>query len=149
MTAAPRIRHSALARWVLLLALSAGMVLMHHIPGEHNAHHSPSPAATASATTGHQQHQPAHATLPATEHADLSAADQNTVEHGPVQLDDLLHLCLAIIAGAAALLLTRHWKRGSLLGRSAVRFSPPCPRDRRRRPPPVRRRLAELCVLRL
>lgn len=143
MTSTSRTGRSALARWVLLLALTAGMVLMHHVPGGHGQHH-PAAAATAPATSDHGQHQSAHEAPPTAEQA-----QHNTDQPGPVQLDDLLHLCLAIIAGAALLLLNRLRNRGALPGIPAVRFSPPLPRARRRRPPPTRRRLAELCVLRL
>lgn len=138
MTSGSRIGRSALARWALLLALTAGLVLMHHVPGGHG-HHSPPPSATVPTAGGTGQHQPA---------PEISST-ADTEHPGPVQLHDLLHLCLAIIAGAALLLLDRHRNRIPLTGPGPAHFSPPRPRDRRRRPPPMRRRLAELCVLRL
>ncbi|MBE9375960.1 hypothetical protein IQ251_16030 [Saccharopolyspora sp. HNM0983] len=133
-----------LARWLLLLALSAGMVLMHHVPGGHGEHHSPA----AAASTEHGAAPPAHA-APDPAAPAHAAADQTGGEPGPVQLDDLLHLCLAIIAGAALLLLDLRRNRGPLHGLPTIRTPRVHPVSRRRPPPPVRRRLAELCVLRL
>jgi hypothetical protein len=84
---------STWARWAMLCALVLGVLVMHHtLPaeGDHpsSGHSAPVTAAVESATTaqsdnGHE--------MPSGEH-------------------DLLHLCLAILVGAFALVLTRLWR---------------------------------------
>ncbi|MBB5157672.1 hypothetical protein [Saccharopolyspora phatthalungensis] len=118
-----RIR-SELMRWGLLVVLALCVVLMHHVPAQHDhAHHAPAAVATAA--------------MPTPDHGEPPPAP----DHG------LLHLCLAIIAGFFALLLPflRRIASGfaelpGLLARTAL--------DRFRPPTPVPRRLAVLCVLR-
>lgn len=110
-----------LLRWGLLLALAFCVVLMHHVPAQHESAHQP---AAAVQTVAVEHHEP-----PAD--SDHSA----------------LHLCLAIIAGFLVLLLPqlrRILQAAAELPRGLavalpVLLPPPLP---------VPRRLAVLCVLR-
>lgn len=122
-------------RAAIVLALLAGLVGMHQLPvaGMHDraATALPAPASPGVATVAH----PETSAL----HRDHSGDG----DHG-----GLLHLCLAVLtalgllAAAAALLgLVRH-PVPALRNRTQVRIRPRGP------PPPVPRRLAQLCVLR-
>lgn len=114
---------SRLVRWGLLVVLALGVVLMHHVPAQHDQPHPSAAVAMHSATP--------------TEHGEPPAAP----DHG------LLHLCLAIAAGFIALLLPLLRRIASASAENPkplaitafTRFRPPTP---------VPRRLAVLCVLR-
>ncbi|MBC3193170.1 hypothetical protein H7X46_19095 [Pseudonocardia sp. C8] len=99
-----------------------------HRSTDHGAHRPDRPVTASPVTTGHEQ--------PPAGHGDHDAAH-------------LLHLCLAVLA-AAGLALVSAWL---FLGRLALPSSAAPARHRGRgipaaRPPPVPRRLAQLCVLR-
>lgn len=122
-------------RWVPLILLVLGVVLMHHVPAHSASHHGPS-AAHTSVDAGPGEHNMA------------AEAARAVIEAPPMPAHDPLHLCLAILAGLAVLLLP-------LLG-NTIRHAPSPAgaaaipvRSRPRAPPSVPRRLAELCVLRL
>ncbi|GAA0503552.1 hypothetical protein [Saccharopolyspora thermophila] len=113
---------SEILRWGLLVALALCVVLMHHVPGEHDQPHPPAAAA--------------HHVAP--------------VEHdpGPAAPDHglLLHLCLAVLTGFVVLLLPllhRALRAAHERGDHLVTAA----RDLFRPPTPVPRRLAALCVL--
>ncbi|MFR9732040.1 hypothetical protein ACL03H_22675 [Saccharopolyspora sp. MS10] len=126
-----------LVRWGLLVLLVLGVVLMHHVPGQHSGTGAPPPpsatsaelTATASDGGGEGHHAP--------ELGGMSASSPHP----------LLHLCLAILIGFAAFLLARTWRDR---GARAPRPGPGArARPRWTRPPtPTARRLAALCVLR-
>ncbi|MCX2729369.1 hypothetical protein OOZ19_03880 [Saccharopolyspora sp. NFXS83] len=125
-------------RWVPLILLVLGVVVMHHVPAHSAAHRAPSTAHAASGA-GLAEHEMTAASLGAPV---AVAGAPSMPAHDP------LHLCLAILAGLALLLLP-------LLG-NAIRPVPVLAgsaavpvRSRPRAPPSVPRRLAELCVLRL
>ncbi|WP_406690427.1 DUF6153 family protein [Saccharopolyspora sp. ID03-671] len=109
-------------RWVLLLALALGVVLMHHVPAQHDSHHSQHTAT-------------AQVQVAASEH------DDGSHEH------DLLHLCLAVAASFLALLAPRlRADLGVIAEMPPPRFRRTL--ERARPPDPLPRRLAALCVLR-
>lgn len=160
---------------MLLVGLVLGVLLMHHVPAGHGGHgqvdghaatasQQPSapqqPSASQQHTVTSQQHAVAgaHARTAAEHRTTVNAA---TDQHGlhdpaaragsidaiPAPQHDPLHLCLAILAGIASVLLP-------LLGKVSRPVVPvPAPRRgivraRPRAPPsPVPRRLAVLCVL--
>lgn len=136
-----------LGRWLMLVLLAFGVVVMHHAPLMHVQEPAP-PAATASHLAHADQAMPAggdggehgiHGSL-------VSAGGGSDVGTG----HGFLHLCLAILAAAAAGLLAVLLSRArvvlqwpstwSPLEACAGWFPPPLP---------VPRRLAVLCVLRL
>ncbi|MER7013581.1 hypothetical protein ABT324_19365 [Saccharopolyspora sp. NPDC000359] len=111
-----------LLRWGLLLALALCVVVMHHVPAQHEQSHPPEAAVVQTAATEH--HEP-----PA------------TPDH------DALHLCLAIVAGFLLLLLPqlrRLLRIAAELPRALLVVLPVLVPP----PLPVPRRLAALCVLR-
>lgn len=125
-------------RWGLLVALLLGVVLMHHIPYQHDRPHAEPPSAVT-----------AELPLPSAT-SDDGCDCHHASEHSGAPTPsphDLLHLCLAILIGFAAFFLARVRCRrgtatpgpGSLLAVPGARTRPPVP---------VARRLAALCVLR-
>jgi Family of unknown function (DUF6153) len=122
-------------RWVFLVALALGIVGMHHMamPGAEPRHAGHPVAATVSV---------------ASVEADPACCDDMPGHGG---MHDLLHLCLAVLCAAAALLLS--W----LLLRRGATASPPRSRTylaalAGRDPPRVHApstSLSSLCVLRL
>ncbi|MEB3371231.1 hypothetical protein [Saccharopolyspora mangrovi] len=109
-------------RFALLLALALGVVLMHHVPAQHDAHHPQHSAAA---------------------HAQVEISDDSAAPDG----HGALHLCLAVAASFLALLAPR---LRLLLGTIAEMLLPRLRRtlERARPPDPLPRRLAALCVLR-
>ncbi len=144
---------SLLGQWWLLTVLAFGVIAMHHTPLAHadEARHAPPPAASSV-----EQGQSSHGVdrqLPAgageNSAGENSASTASAADDHPAEGHGFLHLCLAILAGAAAVfaLLVQKGPLPSLRSwvRSAIR-----PGIWRFRPPlPVPRRLALLCVLRL
>jgi len=108
-------------RWALLVALALGVVLMHHVPAQHDAHHAPHTVGV---------------------HAQVNASD----DAAPAG-HDALHLCLAVAASFLVLLASR--LRLAVLV-TAEMLIPRIRRtlQRARPPDPLPRRLAALCVLR-
>jgi hypothetical protein len=124
-------------RWGLLVVLALCVVLMHHVPAEHDQAHPPAAVATHAAMTTEHAQPPAAAVVMTTEHGESPAAP----DHG------LLHLCLAVVVGFLAFvvpLLRRASGASAELPKRLVLAS----LDRFRPPTPVPRRLAVLCVLR-
>ncbi len=155
---------------MLLVGLVLGVLLMHHVPAGHGGHgqvdgHAAAAsqqhaAASQQRATASQHHTGAGAhARTATEHR--SPVEAATDQHGlrdpaaraasidaiPAPQHDPLHLCLAILAGIAALLLPMLGKVSRPVElvpapqRGIVRARPRAP------PSPVPRRLAVLCVL--
>ncbi|GAA1381282.1 hypothetical protein GCM10009613_06950 [Pseudonocardia kongjuensis] len=136
---------------LLVLPVLLGIVGMHALVA---------PAAAPTMDTGHQVEaeaaMAAHADLraevasaPSTPVPATAAHDPMPAEHGEHGTAHLLHLCLAILA-AAGLALLAAWL---FLGRLTLPASVTPTRRRARgmpaqRPPPVPRRLAQLCVMR-
>lgn len=111
----------------------------------HRAHPESAPPRPA---TGHRQH-PASPIGGAADHRALVQEDGESPMLGavPEPGHDPLHLCLAVLAGFAALLLP---SLGRALQPLAAATAPaqPIARSRPRAPPSHSRRLAVLCVLR-
>ncbi|MCI2421745.1 hypothetical protein MOQ72_30345 [Saccharopolyspora sp. K220] len=114
---------SELIKWGLLVVLALCVVLMHHVPAQHDQAHPPAAVATHSAM--------------AAEHS----APSPMPDHG------LLHLCLAIAAGFVLLLLPLLRRIASALAEPS-RLLMRTALEQLRPPTPVPRRLAVLCVLR-
>lgn len=152
-------------RALLMLALAAGLVLMHHVVGAHQ--HAPDqPAAQPAgpaAAHGSSAHSPpagapvaldASARVPGTEATALqhSSAAALHVHHDQAGHDDMaaaLHLCLAVLAAAFALALL-HLATGRRFDLERERPARTPRRPHRGRPPlPVPLRLAHLQILRL
>ncbi|KAA5838136.1 hypothetical protein ABT337_05440 [Saccharopolyspora hirsuta] len=111
-----------LLRWGLLLALALCVVVMHHVPAQHEQSHPPETAVVQTAAAEHH-HPPA------------------APDHGA------LHLCLAIVVGFLLLLLPqlrRILRAAAELPRNLAVVLPVLVPP----PLPVPRRLAALCVLR-
>lgn len=133
--------------WGLLAVLVLSVVVMHHAP-MHGTSKTAAPASTAAAVPaspgtphsphGHNPNEPQIAPATATGQEHLQAPSG----HG------LLHLCLAILAGLALLLVAA---KGILLPAPPARAGPRMPTALGwlAPPVPVPRRLATLCVLRL
>lgn len=107
-------------RWILLLVLALGVLLMHHVPTQHDSH--PTQHAVAA-------------------HAQADSPDSAPDGH------DALHLCLAIAASFLALVAPR---LRLLIGTPSEMSLPRLRRtlEQARPPDPLPRRLAALCVLR-
>lgn len=108
-------------RWALLVAIALGVVLMHHVPAQHDAHHAQHTAGV---------------------HVQVETSD-DAAPGG----HDALHLCLAVMATFLVLLaprlrLTVVVTAEMLLPRNRRTL------QRARPPDPLPRRLAALCVLR-
>lgn len=114
---------SELMRWGLLVVLALCVVLMHHVPAEHDQAHPVAAVATHAAMT--------------TEH------DESPVAPG----HGLLHLCLAIVVGFLAFAIPLFRRILSASADLPIRLVL-ASLDRFRPPTPVPRRLAVLCVLR-
>lgn len=136
---------------LLVLPILLGLVAMHALV----APAAPSPPADPGHTVGgHAAHRSddhgAHRSdRPATAPPVAVGHDQPPAGHGDHDAAHLLHLCLAVLA-AAGLALVSAWL---FLGRPALPGSAAPARHRGRgipaaRPPPLPRRLAQLCVLR-
>ncbi|MFC4002656.1 DUF6153 family protein [Prauserella oleivorans] len=82
---------SAVARWLLVCALLFGLVVMHHI-----ATHHATPVASPTA----------HASQAAPDHGDAGPDDADSLAAGHDSSTALGHLCLAVLAGVAVLVLT-------------------------------------------
>ncbi|SFS89312.1 hypothetical protein [Saccharopolyspora flava] len=109
-------------RWALLLVLALGVVLMHHVPAQHEPHRHPATAQVQLTS-------------------ELTASDHDSPAHG------LLHLCLAVAASFLALLAPRlRADLGVIAEMPPPRFRRTL--ERARPPDPLPRRLAALCVLR-
>jgi hypothetical protein len=163
------------ATWIGRLALlvaALGLVLMHHVVGAHQ-HTTTDPGAIATAhpavavagspapsvehgagtdahsPTVHDEIGPDGAPVPGTESASSAALlHDHPDEGGHDRGSSLLHMCLAALLSAAALLvlvlvasLGRSGSRATVGGRDAVAIVP--------RAPPTPTRLAQLQVLRL
>lgn len=107
-------------RWTLLLVLTLGVLLMHHVPAQHDSHHAQHAVAA---------------------HAQVDSPDSAPDGHGA------LHLCLAIAASFLALVAPR---LRLVIGTPSDMSFPRLRRtlERARPPDPLPRRLAALCVLR-
>ncbi len=140
-----RVRWSAW-RWVVLVALALGVVLMHHAPIAHGAHSS----AAHTVSAAHHAHAavsvaPEPACGCEADHAASAVPGDSTPGS-----HSLLHLCLAIMTAAATAVAGLWLSR--MLRPCALSLTRPPSRQMREqlRPPiPVPRRLAVLCVLRL
>lgn len=126
-------------RWLLLCALAVGVIGMHHLGlTGHHGHDGPMVDVVVAMATGTE-------TPEAPETADCCVTDPGPANHHGVEL--LLHLCLAMLAGAALLaaLLVRWRGIGTDVG-------PPHPSSwvpPRWVPPDSATALASLGVLRL
>ena len=143
-------RRHGLQLVLLVLPVLLGIVGMHALVA---------PAAAPAPGTGHQVAVAASVAGPTGHGADTAATPSAPVSaaatHHPVSADHgehdahLLHLCLAVLA-AVGLGLVAAWL---FLGRLMLPVSVTPARQRARgmpaqRPPPVPRRLAQLCVMR-
>lgn len=151
------------SRGVVYLGLAIGLVLMHHVVGAHQhgpaeprPTRAPEPAAAAPVSAhasplpmpalqghhdGHGVAMPAPESSAALHHHPSGGDDQGTMTM-------LLHMCLAVLAAAAALgalSLIGSWWRAALLHRPVARVLTAS----LARPPPVPLRLAQLQILRL
>ncbi|NMH95306.1 hypothetical protein HF519_27885 [Pseudonocardia bannensis] len=121
----------------MVLALLAGLVGMHQLPVAGDGHGAATGAADPVAPAAHPA--PEAAPAPAGLHDEHG-------EHG--EHKDLLHLCLAVLTAigllVAAAVLLGLLRTAPLAPRrpAGIRIRPRGP------PPPVPRRLAQLCVLR-
>jgi len=140
-----------LGRWcgrLALLVAALGLVLMHHVVGAHQ-HTTADTGADGRSPTAHDGISHETATVARPESASSAALlHDHTNEGGHDHAGSLLHLCLAALIGAAALLalvLVTSWYRFEsqfpVGGRSAAAIVP--------RAPPTPTRLAQLQVLRL
>ncbi|MGQ0841932.1 hypothetical protein [Actinokineospora sp.] len=126
--------HGTLLRWLLLCALALGVVGMHHL----------GPVSTGVETVAvAQSAMDGHGAPAPIDHP--SESDQPRDPHSD---HGLLHLCLAVLGGVAALLI------GTLLHTSRTRPHPPAMtiiacRPVPRRPLAGRHLLSTVCVLRL
>lgn len=139
---------SLVGRWSLLALLVLGVVFMHHAPVGHSAMSAP---ASAAVSVSHHAHamKPGESVPAADTTAETVVTASTAVDAAHVAGHDVLHMCLAILVAAAALLaflVLRLWMRpAEVLARSVIRagierFPPPVP---------VPRKLAALCVFRL
>ncbi|GAB2678026.1 hypothetical protein GCM10027271_43750 [Saccharopolyspora gloriosae] len=162
-------------RWVPLILLVLGVVVMHHVPAHSAAHRAPSAHSALGAVPAEHpptavpesaEHEPAAALgsaghpavvlgvasperAGAAEHEVIAAPGASGVvlDAPAMPAHDPLHLCLAILAGLAMLLLPL--LGGAIRPVPVVAGSAAVPvRSRPRAPPSVPRRLALLCVLR-
>lgn len=138
---------SAFGPWWLLVMLAFGVVAMHHAPIAHAGGASlpgtPPAVSTAHHSAGPNQPMPVSAGGDTAIHVPLaSAGDKPDMDHG------LLHLCLAVLVGAAAVVIASLALR-ILPATASLRSSIPTGIGRARPPQSVPRRLAVLCVLRL
>jgi hypothetical protein len=123
-------RTRALYRWGMMVALALAVILMHHVPEQHDRAHETSETGVV------------HVVGAAHHEAALPVFDDPLADSG----HSMLHLCMAIVVGMAVLLLAA--------AREIPGAAPDSERLRRtarslfRPPSPVPRRLAVLCVLR-
>ncbi|MCR3722895.1 MULTISPECIES: DUF6153 family protein [Prauserella salsuginis group] len=137
---------------LLTLCVLFGVVGMHALV---TPPASPAAAGAASTTAGHEiaGHEVAghRANEP---RAAVTQEVQPQTEHAPPadhesQHDLLLHLCLAVLAAAGLIVPAARSVLGRVRPAAPARRSPsPFGRMPVQRPPPVSRRLAQLCVLR-
>jgi hypothetical protein len=140
-----------IGRWLLVFAVAAGLVGMHHLLA-HEAD-APTGAGTMAASLAHgMPSRSAAVTEPTRAHGhpdpDVDGAALLAPSPGPDHAMDMLtHLCLAVLAGlillalAAAAVLTCSQHPGPTAPCSLVSTRP-------RSPPRTAVRLAQLCVLR-
>jgi hypothetical protein len=113
------------ARWVLLCALALGVVAMHHVP-------DPGPTMSM-----------AHSTV-------MVAADQQQASPEMPDMQDMLHMCLAVLGGLLALGLAL-FLLGAVESLRSARFRAAATEVPARSPPWRRGRdiLGSACVLRV
>lgn len=146
-------RRHGLQLVLLILPVLFGLVGMHAlvVPPAAPATDTGHQVAVAASVAGPTDHRVDAASAPFAPSAPVSAAatqHPRSADHGEHDAH-LLHLCLAVLA-AVGLGLLAAWL---FLGRLTlpVSVAPPCQRARAmpaQRPPPVPRRLAQLCVMR-
>lgn len=136
---------SLVGRWCLLVLLVLGVVCMHHTPVAHGVMHASGPAAV----TAHDSHvmKPGGSAMS----GDAGASAMTAPAAGDAHLagHDMLHLCLAILFAAAALLAFLVLRARRLPAAAEVRCVNRAGIGRYPPPVPVPRRLAALCVFRL
>ncbi|QGK70225.1 hypothetical protein GIY23_12430 [Allosaccharopolyspora coralli] len=139
---------SAFGPWWLLVLVAFAVVAMHHAPMTH-ANGSSLPDMPSAVSAAHHS-EGANQPLPTT-HVGAAAIAMSLVSAGsdePGMGHGLLHLCLAVLVGAAAVVLA--WLTLWIGPDTAShRSSMPTGIGPARPPLPVPRRLAVLCVLRL
>lgn len=137
-------------RGLLLFALAVGIVVMHHVAGaqQHSPDHTPAAGQVAVASAANRADSGASPASSNTATAPVGTVELQAHPADGGKMSMLGHLCLAVLAGLAAitaLLLS------ALSGRpegSRPRFSVPIAWTSSRAPP-TPRRLAQLQVLRL
>ncbi|WP_280423520.1 hypothetical protein [Nocardia carnea] len=143
-----------LVRWLLPAFLAVALLGMHHLPaaGEPaatSAQHEllrSAPAEAIFPPPSDTQSGPAHCcTMPQV--LVPEPAHDGPGDHGAGH--ELLHLCLAVLAALAGLVLTLFVVARGIAGYVPVAVPPAAPIVRARPPPPLARRLAALGVLRL
>lgn len=135
--------------WLLAL-LAFGVMVMHHAPLAHASDSAPMPMPPALVQL-HGTHAAQAADVP---HAQVGRsaepAAHSSPDRQPAHEHGWLHLCLAILAAAIVLFAAHALRASALLPKAPFRAAALGPgRSRSRPPPPLPRRLAQLCVLRL
>lgn len=143
-------RREGLQVVLLVLPVLLGLIGMHALVAPAPAADPGHGAAVTATATGHNDHRADHrADTASAPSAPVAARQSMPADHGEHDDAHVLHLCLAVLA-AVGLTLLSAWV---FLGRLTLPSSAPWSRQRARvqpaqRPPPVPRRLAQLCVLR-
>ncbi|TLW95343.1 hypothetical protein FFT09_02165 [Saccharomonospora piscinae] len=141
-TVTERAHRNSAMRWLLVCAVALGLVTMHHIAGQHSGDPAPTHVAPQSAAAAQvlspQDSADRHEQAPSPAHDTASM---------------LFHLCLAVLAGSAVLLVSitlsrSRWQTAARLvaaDTGGVRGRPPPSAP----PRPPRGFAYDLCVLRL
>lgn len=137
-------RRERLQLVLLVLPVLLGLIGMHALV-------APPPTAdtghgVAATAPGHSDHRAVEASAPP---ATVAVEPPMPADHGEHDATHALHLCLAVLAATGLALLAAWLFLGRLTLPIAITAARRRPRSRpAQRPPPVPRRLAQLCVLR-
>ncbi|GAA1851141.1 hypothetical protein GCM10009772_30300 [Pseudonocardia alni subsp. carboxydivorans] len=139
-------RRGGLQRVLLVLPVLLGLIGMHALVAPAPTADTGHGVAAAATATGHSDHRAAAASAPP---ATVAAEKPMPADHGEHGATHALHLCLAVLAAAGLALLSAWLFLGLLPLPISIIAARQRPRGRpAQRPPPVPRRLAQLCVLR-
>ncbi|MEU6702103.1 DUF6153 family protein [Pseudonocardia sp. NPDC046786] len=139
-------RREGLQLVLLVLPVLLGLIGMHALVAPAPAADTGHEVAAAATATGHSDHRADSASAPP---APVAAEQPMPADDGGHDATHALHLCLAVLAAAGLALLSAWLFLGRLPLPIALTAARQRPRGRpAKRPPPVPRRLAQLCVLR-
>ncbi|MEQ3542534.1 DUF6153 family protein [Pseudonocardia tropica] len=139
-------RREGLQLVLLVLPVLLGLIGMHALVAPAPAADTGHGMAVAAAAAGHSDHR---ADAASAQQAPMASEQPMPAGHGEHDATHALHLCLAVLAAAGVALLSVWLFLGRLPLPTAVAAALQRPRGRpAQRPPPVSRRLAQLCVLR-